>query len=263
MRHREAVAAAPADVERPTHRLEQHQAVGAAEHRLAGALGVRHQADDVAASLQIPAMLSSAPFGFAASVSSPGGVAVAEDDAARASSVASTSGGRRSSCLRRARSESAGPAPARHAAVNGVSVCSTRTCTCSQWNFRSAVAQHRAGQQPRLEQDLEAVADAEHRAAGVGERRDRGHDRREPRDRAGAQVVAVGEAARQDDDVGALRGACPCARRTRRPARARAWRRDRRRGRSWIRERRRCEFHVSCPVSSSSSSGMLSPTSIR
>ena len=58
------------------------------------------------------------------------------------------------------------------------------------------------GQQARLEQDLEAVADAEHRAAGVGERLHRGHHRREPGDRAGAQVVAVGEPAGQDDDVG-------------------------------------------------------------
>ena len=67
-----------------------------------------------------------------------------------------------------------------------------------------AVAQHRAGQQPGLEQHLEAVADAEHRPAAPRELAHRRHDRREPRDRAGAQVVAVGEAAGQDDDVGAL-----------------------------------------------------------
>ena len=67
-----------------------------------------------------------------------------------------------------------------------------------------AVAQHRAGQQPGLEQHLEAVADAEHRAAALGEVADRRHDRREARDRAGAQVVAVREPAGQDHDVGAL-----------------------------------------------------------
>ena len=48
-----------------------------------------------------------------------------------------------------------------------------------------------AGQQPCLREDLEPVADAEHEPAVGGERRDRAHDRREPRDRAAAQVVAV------------------------------------------------------------------------
>ena len=66
-----------------------------------------------------------------------------------------------------------------------------------------AVAHHRARQQARLEQHLEAVADAEHRPAALGEGGHRRHDRRELRDGAGAQVVAVGEAAGQDDGVGA------------------------------------------------------------
>ena len=51
-------------------------------------------------------------------------------------------------------------------AVNGVSVCSTRTCTNSQLELQAPVSQHRAGQQARLEQHLEAVADADDRAAG-------------------------------------------------------------------------------------------------
>ena len=53
------------------YRLEHHQAVGAAERRLAGALGMRHQADDVARSLQRPAMLRTDPFGLASGVTSP------------------------------------------------------------------------------------------------------------------------------------------------------------------------------------------------
>ncbi len=68
---------------------------------------------------------------------------------------------------------------------------------------------------------------------------DRGHDRGEAGDGAGAQVVAVGESSRQDDDVGRLRATCPCARRTRRPGRARPSPRDTRRDRSWNPERRR------------------------
>ena len=64
-----------------------------------------------------------------------------------------------------------------------------------------AVAQQRAGQQVRLGQDLEPVADAEDRAARLGEAHDLGHDRAEARDGAAADVVAVGEAARQHDRV--------------------------------------------------------------
>ena len=65
------------------------------------------------------------------------------------------------------------------------------------------VEQQRAGQQPRLAEDLEPVADAEHRPAARGEGGDRLHRRREAGDRAGPQVVAVGEAAGDDDRVDA------------------------------------------------------------
>ena len=86
--------------------------------------------------------------------------------------------------------------------MNGVSAFSTTSSTWRQMN-RSVVGQQRAGQQARLAQDLEAVADAEHRAAVGGELGDRLHHRREAGDRAGAQVVAVGEAAGHDDRVDA------------------------------------------------------------
>src|SRR3979409_1809404 len=49
-----------------------------------------------------------------------------------------------------------------------------------------------AGRPPRRVEDLEAVADAAPGAAGGGELDHRLHDRREARDGAGAQVVAVG-----------------------------------------------------------------------
>ena len=67
-----------------------------------------------------------------------------------------------------------------------------------------AVAQHRAGEESRLAENLEAVADAQDRPAGSGEVADGGHHRGKPGDRAGAQVVAVRKAARQHDDVGAV-----------------------------------------------------------
>src|SRR5690606_24511981 len=66
------------------------------------------------------------------------------------------------------------------------------------------VAHERARQQPRLAGDLEAVADAEDRGAPAGRRDDLRHDRRDARDGACAQVVAVGEPAGHDDRVHAL-----------------------------------------------------------
>jgi hypothetical protein len=63
---------------------------------------------------------------------------------------------------------------------------------------------HRPREKPRLEQDLEPVADAEHGAARGGELRDTLHDRREARECSRPQVVAVGEAAGKNDRVGAL-----------------------------------------------------------
>src|SRR5690606_1127809 len=66
------------------------------------------------------------------------------------------------------------------------------------------VLDHRAGQQVRLAEDLEAVADAEHRYAAVRGVDDLVHHGREAADSAGAQVVAVGEAAGQHDRVDIL-----------------------------------------------------------
>ena len=87
--------------------------------------------------------------------------------------------------------------------MKGVSVSSTRSARSAD-EAEAAVAHQRAGQQARLAQDLEAVADAEHEAAVGGEAHDAVHDRREARHRAAAQVVAVGEAAGQDDAVDAV-----------------------------------------------------------
>ena len=64
-----------------------------------------------------------------------------------------------------------------------------------------AIARQRAGQQMGLAQNLEAVADAEDESAVGGEARDALHDRREARDRAASQVIAVAEAAGQDHAV--------------------------------------------------------------
>ncbi len=68
----------------------------------------------------------------------------------------------------------------------------------------AAIAPQRAVQQVRLGEGLKAVADAEHQPSVVGEGRHLLHDGAEAGDGAGAQVVAVGEAAGQDDAIGVL-----------------------------------------------------------
>ena len=68
--------------------------------------------------------------------------------------------------------------------------------------FQIGVACKNARQQPGLAGDLEAVADAEHEAAArcMGPRRV--HDVGATGNRAAAQIVAIGKAARQHDEVG-------------------------------------------------------------
>ena len=88
--------------------------------------------------------------------------------------------------------------------MNGVSVADDLDVDLAADEAQRGVGQQRARQQARLAQDLEAVADPQHRAALARELDDRPHDRREAGDRPDAQVVAVGEAARDDDRVDAL-----------------------------------------------------------
>src|SRR5260221_471936 len=66
---------------------------------------------------------------------------------------------------------------------------------------KTGVAHHGAGKQARFAKRLKTIADAEDHAAGACEFFDGLHDGRKARDGAGAKIVAVGEAAGQDDGV--------------------------------------------------------------
>ena len=66
------------------------------------------------------------------------------------------------------------------------------------------IADECAGQEMRFTQDLEAVADPQHRKAAVGSGDDLGHHRSEARDGSATQVVAVGESTGKDDRVDSL-----------------------------------------------------------
>ena len=67
--------------------------------------------------------------------------------------------------------------------------------TSRQTKLSDAFARRTPGQQAGLGEDLEAVADAEHEPARVGERADRAHDGRGSCDGAAAEVVAEREPA--------------------------------------------------------------------
>jgi hypothetical protein len=70
--------------------------------------------------------------------------------------------------------------------------------------LQRGVAHEGARQEPRLGQHLEAVADAERRHALLGAALDLAHHRRVRRHRADPEVIAIGEAARQHDEIDRL-----------------------------------------------------------
>src|SRR5438128_7341784 len=63
------------------------------------------------------------------------------------------------------------------------------------------ISEERAGKQTRVLQDLKSVADAQHQPAPIRKVGNRLHHRREARNRAAPQVVAVGKATREDDQL--------------------------------------------------------------
>src|ERR1039458_958962 len=65
----------------------------------------------------------------------------------------------------------------------------------------AAVANQRAWQQPGFHQDLKAVTEAHHQSPCRREFADRAHHRRKPGDGPAAEIIAVREAARQNDRI--------------------------------------------------------------
>src|SRR5207248_6030016 len=65
--------------------------------------------------------------------------------------------------------------------------------------MQPAVANQCTREQPDLAQDLEAIARADDEPAVARISHDAGHDRRETRDRAAAEIIAKGKSARQHD----------------------------------------------------------------
>ena len=194
------------------------ESVGGAEQRVDGAFGVGHHAEHVPVGVHDAGDVAHGAVRIRAGRRRPPASGVAEDDVAVSleSVERRVVGGVAPVTVRDRHAQDL--ARRRSGSVNIVSVSSTRMCTHSQTELEAGVAQQRAGEQPGLAGDLEAVADGEHRSAALRVRDDLLHDRAEARDRAGAQIVAVAEAAGQDDDVDSLEIVSPCAR-DRRPSR--------------------------------------------
>ena len=163
-----------------------------AEQRVDRVLRVRHQPEDVAvARCTTPAMSATEPFGF-----SPARSAARSGRFASSSPSSSSSANQQPSpCL----TGIVSALPGAQREVNGVSARSTTQRDVAADERQRRVRAEHAREQARLAEDLEAVADAEHEAALGAKRVDGAHHRREPRDRAAAQVVAVREPAGQDD----------------------------------------------------------------
>ena len=83
--------------------------------------------------------------------------------------------------------------------MNGVSSRVAAISTSRPRNRSPRLRRSAPGTEPGFGEHLEPVADTEDEPAVGGERLDRPHHRAEPGDDARAQIVAVGEAAGQDD----------------------------------------------------------------
>src|SRR3954454_8397833 len=172
----------------PSHRLEDRQPVGRRAAQLVDrVLGVRHEPEHVAG------LVAHARDVVLRAVRVLAG-RVAQHDLLRVH-VAEVAAGR---VLDRDRQPLAARARERGVAVHDVEV------DLAADEAQRRVGQQRARQQAGLAEDLEAVADAEHQAAVARELGHRVHDRPEPPQWPDAQVVAVREAARDDDGVDAL-----------------------------------------------------------
>ena len=91
--------------------------------------------------------------------------------------------------------------------MKGVSVRSTLQMLHAAHEMQIGIAHQDARQQARLAGDLKPVADGENPPAPAGMGPHRIHDGGARRDGAAAQVIAIGEAAGQEHEVGAGRQA--------------------------------------------------------
>ena len=185
------------------HRFQDDEPIGAAQRRFARALRVRHHADDIALLVAQRGDLVERSVGVPLVTDAALGRAVAEDHLPVRFDPFEHLGRRKVVALAVSDRNAEDLTDLPFEAERCIRLLDPHVDMLAAV-LELAVSQHRARQQPRLEQHLKAIADAQHRSAALGKLPDRRHDRRETRHRAGAQVVAMGEPAWQNHHVGAL-----------------------------------------------------------
>ena len=185
-------------------RTQQLEAVLHAEHVFAGALRMRHHAQDVAPLVADAGDIFQRSVGIGFRGNLPLRSCIAEDHllalvqllqrglVAEVIPLAMPDGHLQH--LARSQSLGEGRSAAFHPQVDRLADV-----------LQAAVAQQDSGEQVRFAENLEAVADAQDEAAAFGKTLDRLHDGRKARNRPGAQVIAIGKAARHHDDVAVLK----------------------------------------------------------
>src|SRR5712692_1605963 len=187
------------------HGAENYQAVGRAECRLGSALRVRHQAQDVALAVRDAGDVVERAVGISRKRRHRAGPAglrgrVAENDLVIALQLLKRGRiakivplGMRDGDFQDLSRPRGGGERRRRGLYPNVHVPADEA--------QAGIPQHGSGQQARFQQDLKSIADAQYQPAPPREFFNRSHQRRKPRDGAGAQVVAVSEPARQHDGV--------------------------------------------------------------
>ncbi len=182
------------------HGTEYRQTIGGTQRRFDGALGMRHQAGDVALAIADAGDIVHRAVGIAGGIVFSVGGRVTEDDLpiflkigergfiAGVVAVGMRDGDFEDLALLRSVSE-------RRIRLLDADV------DVAADEAQAGVAHHGAGKEPGFTQNLKTVADAQDRAATAREFFHRLHHGRKARNRAGAQVIAKGEAAREDDSV--------------------------------------------------------------
>src|SRR5713226_1003515 len=186
--------------ERFDHGAEDHQAISGAQCRFHGAFGMGHQPGDIALAVADSGDIADRAVGIAGVIVGAIRRRVTKDDltiflegrergfVAIVVAVAMRDGNLEDLALLRG----VGERRVRlfHADVD-----------MSADETQAAVAHHSARKQAGFEQNLKAIADPKNHAAVPGKLPDRFHHRRKACDGSGAQIIAVREAARQNDGV--------------------------------------------------------------
>src|SRR5216684_4563035 len=186
--------------ERFDHRTQNDQAVGRAESGFHGALGMGHEADDVAFAVADARDIVQGTVRIACRVVCSVRRGVAENDlmiflefgergfVAGVIAIVVRDGNLEDLAVLRGVRE------------RRVRLLDTNVNVAADIS-QAAIAHHRAGEQARFAKNLEAVADTQDHAAAFGEFLDGLHYGRKTGDRAGAQVIAEGKTAGQDNGV--------------------------------------------------------------